>query len=374
MNSASAGDYAPEPHLLAPGAAADAEHIPEPEAAPEADPHAEPEVEPQLDPDAWRREVATRLARYRTRRKPRAPRYPSLLLPFEAYTGVRSLANSDSGSNTGSDENNSFSDEETAANADTTIFENRADNVVSDPCEFDSSEREYGNEKQFEHPPARQPDVPPEFFAKIIEFPRSAAIPVVHTSTLADPIFDRPRIVEAPEIVPPAPALGGILIEPVQPELPDRNAGAESVIPSASIARRLLAAGVDMLILGAAFSIFAAIFLRFNPVLRVDPVRGPFALLAGLGGALAVVLWMAYQYLLIVVTGSTPGLRAARVRLANFDGSSVSRRTRRCRVLASFLSAFSAGLGYLWCFLDQDSLCWHDRITRTHVESVPPQQ
>src|SRR5260370_35239456 len=34
--------------------------------------------------DSWRVEVAARLERYRTRRKPRAPRYPSLLLPFDA--------------------------------------------------------------------------------------------------------------------------------------------------------------------------------------------------------------------------------------------------------------------------------------------------
>jgi hypothetical protein len=57
------------------------------------------------------------------------------------------------------------------------------------------------------------------------------------------------------------------------------------------------------------------------------------------------------------------------LRITKFDGSGVRRRTRRWRVLASFLSAFAAGLGYLWCFLDQDSLCWHDRITRTQIQS-----
>jgi len=94
--------------------------------------------------------------------------------------------------------------------------------------------------------------------------------------------------------------------------------------------------------------------------------------MAALAGAaiIAVLLWMAYQFLFVVYTGSTPGLRVARLRLANFDGSPVSRRLRRWRVLASFLSAFSAALGYLWCFLDQDSLCWHDRITRTHLRSA----
>src|SRR5271163_462602 len=43
-------------------------------------------LESTADPtaDSWRVEVAARLERYRTRRKPRSPRYPSLLLPFDA--------------------------------------------------------------------------------------------------------------------------------------------------------------------------------------------------------------------------------------------------------------------------------------------------
>jgi uncharacterized RDD family membrane protein YckC len=86
----------------------------------------------------------------------------------------------------------------------------------------------------------------------------------------------------------------------------------------------------------------------------------------------AVLLWKAYEFLFVVYTGSTPGLRAARLRLVEFDGSPLNRRLRRWRVLASCLSAFSAGLGYLWCVLDQDGLCWHDRITRTHVQSQGP--
>jgi uncharacterized RDD family membrane protein YckC len=368
MNSASAGDFSPEPHLLAPGAAAEAEHIPETKPAHEAD----PQVDLQPGADAWRSEVATRLARYRTRRKPRAPRYPSLLLPFDAHNGPRSSAISDSGSNPRSESGSGFPSEDTAANS-STIFEDHAGGE-GDLREFDSNDQNYRNEGWVENQPVRPPDLPPEFSAKILEFPRSAAIPVIYSTPLADPIFDRPRIVEAPEVVPPAPALGGILIEPAQLELPDPNPPVEFGVPSASVARRLLAAGADMLILGAALSVFAAIFLHFNPVVHLNPARGPFALLAGVSGAFAVVLWMTYQFVLIVATGSTPGLRVARLRLVNFDGSPVARRTRRWRVLASFLSALSAGLGYLWCFLDQDSLCWHDRITRTHIELMPPPQ
>jgi uncharacterized RDD family membrane protein YckC len=177
-----------------------------------------------------------------------------------------------------------------------------------------------------------------------------------------------------------------MLMEPAQPESADSRAGADFPLPSASIARRTLAALLDGVVLGTAMAAFAAILLRVNPSLKpslnlgLNLVRGPLPTLAGptLAGptfacTLAVVtllFWAAYEFLFVVYTGSTPGLRAARLRLAAFDGSPLNRRARRWRVLASFLSACSAGLGYFWCFLDQDGLCWHDRITHTHVQSM----
>lgn len=347
MNSASAGDPLLDPRLCDPTAAIEPEFAAEPQ----------PASEPQPDPEAWRREVAARLARYRTRRKPRAPRYPSLLLPFDAR---------DTWSRPTVSTANETSDASAPVPEETSTVAATATAMPFDIC--GKSREEAREESEFARQAEPQPAPLPEPSAKIIEFPRSAAIPIVHASPLADPIFDRPRIVEAPEIVPPAPALGGILIEPAQSETSDRSADAESLIPAASIPRRLLATGVDAAILAAALSVFAAIFLRFNPV------RGPLPLLAGAAGVLAVLLWMSYQFLFIVYIGSTPGLRAAGLKLTKFDGSPVARSTRRWRVLASFLSGISASLGYLWCFLDQDSLCWHDRITRTHIQSAGPAQ
>jgi uncharacterized RDD family membrane protein YckC len=68
-----------------------------------------------------------------------------------------------------------------------------------------------------------------------------------------------------------------------------------------------------------------------------------------------------------VYTGATPGLKLAKLRLSRFDGSPVSKSLRRWRVLASALSGISLGLGYAWCILDEDQLCWHDRITETYM-------
>src|SRR6266849_1418668 len=333
----------------------------------------EPEVcaNTALGADSWRVEVAARLERYRTRRKPRTPRYPSLLLPFDSPESWSRLA-PPSGST-------AVATAPARAGQD---FKFRTEEEYEVGASSLAESRETLEPSQY-----RYPEQTPEQSAKVIEFPRSAAIPVFHPSDLADPVFDRdrPRIVEAPEILPPPPALGGMLMEPALQEPADSRAGAAFPLPSAaspsSIARRALAALVDGVVLAAALAAIAAIFLRLNPTLNpsLNPAPEPLPIFVGMLagptfaaplGVVALLLWMAYEFLFVVYTGSTPGLRAARLRLAGFDGSPLNRRVRRWRVLATFLSALSAGLGYLWCVLDQDGLCWHDRITRTHIQSV----
>jgi uncharacterized RDD family membrane protein YckC len=306
-----------------------------------------------VDPNAesWRAEVAARLERYRTRRKPRIPRYPSLLLPFDSPE--------------------SWSRPASVSGAGAATAALRVEQDIESAIE---EEPEAGRVTHLVEPhpvvpqsQAQSSYLSPEPSAKVIEFPRSAAIPVFHPSDLADPVFDhdRPRIVEAPEILPPPPALGGMLIEPLHHESGERPADSVFASPSATIARRAMAALLDSVVVAASLVTFAALVFRLNPSL--NPARGMFPLLAGAVGIVAVLLWAAYKFLFVVYTGSTPGLRVARLQLERFDGSTLNRRTRRWRVLTSFLSAFSAGLGYLWCVLDQDGLCWHDRITRTHV-------
>jgi hypothetical protein len=109
--------------------------------------------------------------------------------------------------------------------------------------------------------------------------------------------------------------------------------------------------------------VFGAIFYRISRAIPTF-VQGA-AIAAGLLG----VLWASYQYLLIVYSGTTPGLRALRLRVQRFDGGEAGKRIRRWRVLGSMVSAVSLGMGYAWHFLDEDGLCWHERVTKTHVAS-----
>ncbi len=285
----------------------------------------QPDLLGQVGPLSWRDEVAAKLTNYRARRRPREPRYPSMRLKFgPSDPSAVTLARRQS------------------VTVESSI---RSDAVVTTAA--------------MTYP---EPSVPQgEPSAKIIEFPRSLGNSQSLFDELAEPVFDRPRILEAPELVPPAPALGGILLEAAVEEPDERRPGFEVPLQPAPMIRRVLAVTTDAVFVVTAFASFAYIFLKVNSTMPASTQA------AGISAGLLGFFWAGYQYLLLVHAGSTPGLKLAKLELSRFDGAPVPRNIRRWRVLASILSAVSVGLGYAWCLLDEDQLCWHDRITRTYM-------
>lgn len=276
---------------------------------------------PQMDGD-WRDVVSAKVKQYKTL-KPRKERYPSLQLQFDSGPSWKF---------------------ESAARA-------HVESINSFLAQPD--------------PPMHEPEPPmllqptTEATARVLEFPRPGMLPF-NGDELAEPV-ERPRIVEAPELLPPPPALGGILIEPAYAPSPERLPGLDMPLETAPLSRRVWAVAIDGIVVAIALAIFGYVFLRFNASL--PPLR-----VAATGAvALAAILWFAYQSAFIVRCGTTPGLRTMRLKIARFDGASPTRNLRRWRVLASLLSFVSLGLGYAWCFFDEDQLCWHDRITKTHL-------
>ena len=280
---------------------------------------------PAADPRAWRREVAARVNQYRARRRPQAPRYPSLMLKFEPPE------------------------------------------FISDPVpEPPIAEVPPSTETLYAAPISVAPvedeeNVAAPETAKIIEFPRPWSPPPPSPDELAEAISDRPRILEVPEVLPPPPVLGGMLIEPAEAAEAEKRPGFEIPLKSPPMSQRLLAAGTDVLLVFGAFAVFGWSFLRVTGFTPAPPQAAKTSLL------LSAFFWAAYQYLMLVYTGSTPGLKLAKLRISRFDGVPATRSLRRWRVLASVLSGLSLGLGYAWCFLDEDGLCWHDRITHTYM-------
>ena len=291
--------------------------------------------------EAWRNELSARLTRYRSRHKAPPPRYPSLRLPFGPAAPVLKASPI----------------EESVSDA----FESVVEAVVQpDGIVHKDAKAQLAKAAVRDEAPASPPVA--QTGAKIIEFPRFAwAPPVPPPDQLAEPVMDRPRILEVPEVAPPPPALGGITIEPARVAEPEKRRGIDVPLQGAPLGRRLLASIIDWIIVGAASGLFGFVFWK------VSLVRPPQIQLLTLAVGGPCLLWAAYQYLLLVYAGSTPGLRLARLQLSRFDGSPVKRSLRRWRVLASYLSAASLGMGYAWIFLDEENLCWHDRITHTYL-------
>ena len=288
--------------------------------------------------DSWRNEVAARVNNYRARRRPRAPRYPSLQLKFDPPEPSWSAR-------PGTMQPATTAPSRLAAMQDTLAI----------PREDQST------------PPRTDGHLNiVEAGARILEFPRSAIPPPPVFDGLAEAVIDRPRILEVPELLLPPPALGGILMDPAEEPAKERRPGFELPLQAAPMSRRLLASAIDAFLVISAFAVFAYIFFRITPIIP------PLQQAAAISAVLATAFWTAYQYLLLVYTGTTPGLKLAHLQLSRFDGTPAPRRTRRWRVLAAVLSGLSLALGYAWCFLDEDRLCWHDRITRTYMAPQPP--
>jgi uncharacterized RDD family membrane protein YckC len=311
------------------------------EALPSAGTAMEPESQglgnPQLElpPEEWRQELAARLHHYHSRRRRRPPRYPSLSLKFDPPENPRpnSIHNAEMGHNTSGFHGGGRSDSATAAARQEVASAPALAEPRFDPCHLllDST--------------------------NLIEFPRPLLPPPHGANELADPVTDKPRILDAPEAVPQQVPLGGIILEAQDP-LPRPEL--ELPLQVAPLSLRLTASLIDVGFVLTATLMFAAIFSRMSPLAASS------RMLLGLG-VLSASLWAIYQYLFLVHTGSTPGLQLVSLAVTRFAGGLPSRGARRFRALAMALSALSMGLGFFWCLLDADTLCWHDRITHTYL-------
>lgn len=305
---------------------------------------------PEQSDVAWRGELSARLSRYRARHNVRPPRYPSLRLPFDRFDPLLLSSNPQPSLS-------SFAPISNQALA-LDRGEHGSPDVLTEPHRDDPAEPVAAAVPT----PAFASAAQVHAGAKIIEFPRFAWEPPQPPSDqLAEPVIDRPRILDVPEVTPPPPALGGISIEPAERADSEKRPGIDIPLQSASLSRRILASLLDGIIVIAASSMFGTIFWK------ITGICPPQMQLLELACGIPCLFWFAYQYLLIVYAGRTAGLRAAGLELAHFDGTPTSRSLRRWRVFASYLSAASLGMGYAWVFLDEDTLCWHDRITHTYL-------
>jgi uncharacterized RDD family membrane protein YckC len=199
---------------------------------------------------------------------------------------------------------------------------------------------------------------------KVIEFPRFVAFPEFDPDprALAEPVFDKPRILDVPETVGAfsTPPLADVALSPAGEE-DETDATPEPEVPLgvAPLSQRTTAALIDALLVAVATGIFGTLVAFSSLGLTVGKPLLALAL------ATPVFFWAVYCYLFLVHAAATPGMTLAGIRLRTFHNESVPRTLRRWRALVMVLSLVSLGFGFLWALLDPQHLCWHDKMTGT---------
>ena len=82
-------------------------------------------------------------------------------------------------------------------------------------------------------------------------------------------------------------------------------------------------------------------------------------------GAATLLIAVLYRAIWLIGNRDTAGMRWVGLRLVDFDGYAPSSTQRLQRLAASWLSVGAAGLGLLWGLADEESLTWHDHISKT---------
>ncbi|HMF64507.1 MAG TPA: RDD family protein [Edaphobacter sp.] len=184
------------------------------------------------------------------------------------------------------------------------------------------------------------------------------------------------QISSAPAVESVAPEWSSILLGAQPAPAPVAEVPEAQFVPSpapqtAPLNLRLMAAIVDGCIVLATFLTFTAVFAVTIGKLPGAPADAPMSpQTAGIASAgILAFLTLLYQVLFFTFSEATPGMRYARIGLCTFSDDNPTRAAMRRRIFAAFLSICPLGIGFLWAFLDDDGLGWHDRISRMYQRS-----
>jgi uncharacterized RDD family membrane protein YckC len=250
----------------------------------------------------------------------------------------------------------------------------------------------------FRQSPVFEPTTPPiDIPANLIEFPRQLVAARKARPRLAEGplredaantadqtqlrIFEvePTQISTAPAVESAAPEWSSIMLgalpaaAPV--ETPEAPFSPVHPLMTAPLRLRLMAAIFDICIVTAGLLAFIAAFaLTATKILERFPAANtsshmPTQLAAIAALATFAFLYLLYQILFFTFAEATPGMRFARIALCTFSDENPTRVALRRRLFACLLSACPLGIGFLWAFLDDDRLGWHDRISRMYQRS-----
>jgi uncharacterized RDD family membrane protein YckC len=137
-------------------------------------------------------------------------------------------------------------------------------------------------------------------------------------------------------------------------------AAAEGMIP-APLSRRFLAGLTDALVLLLGAMLFGIIFWRSGG--QMSSSSANFAVL----GVVACIFIFAYFGLFTTLTSTTPGLLLVGCEIRNLHGAYPTPRESFWRAFGVLVSLSALMLGFIWAWVDSDSLTWHDRMSGTFI-------
>ena len=134
----------------------------------------------------------------------------------------------------------------------------------------------------------------------------------------------------------------------------------------ADILQRCMAAAIDVSMVVVAVALFVGVVYVGGGRVILDARSATLCL------GLAAFFYLMYELLWSMAGTDTAGMRWSGLRLVDFDGESPDPHQRLMRAAGGCLSVLSAGLGVLWALVDEESLTWHDHISKTFPTTYRP--
>ncbi len=129
--------------------------------------------------------------------------------------------------------------------------------------------------------------------------------------------------------------------------------------PVAMPAHRAIAVALDASLIVMGLGIFGLIFNFAGGQMALNAKTAP--VLAGIVAGMVLF----YKLLWCLASGDTPGMKWSHLTLVNFDGRVPNRKQRFHRLASGVLSLAAAGIGLLWALADEETLTWHDHMSKT---------
>jgi uncharacterized RDD family membrane protein YckC len=136
------------------------------------------------------------------------------------------------------------------------------------------------------------------------------------------------------------------------------------LLPAATMEERRIAAVIDGACLLFAFGAFLALFGAVGGVFTASKLSGAVCL------ATFAIVYLQYFAIFTIFGGTTPGMMLRGLQVVSFTGEPPSPRQMLLRSAGYVLSAGTMFLGFLWSMWDEDTLTWHDRISRTYLHTA----